>query len=400
MRTLTAPLATQRPTNKSTNHLSGSLNDAYAPSPFKFLIFTLKCDMFVCVKEATGGHADRLKGISFAYMWAIMTNRTFLIHIDKPCHLENYLQPNRLNWNENTMDIIDRIGRKNMSSVLVEMYQPVFGRKRIAGFGKKSEKTGYQVLLLENGRLVNGTLLNDLFEYKNSTDVILFKSNSFIGKVFSDNEVYHKRLKQLGMDPFDCGLPNLFKGIYDALFKLAPRLQIQYDAFIKQAKPNANTKLVCAQIRTGGKTENFQDIDIKESTINKRTKALLNFIKNNITAVLNNYKIFVTTDRKTIEDETIDFFGKATVVTTFGELTHVELDTSLIVKNKSVDCTRFDRSYLDFHLLQDCDLGVISPSGYGRLGVYRSDKLERFFMYSWTGNFIRLTSYFLSNADQ
>lgn len=45
-----------------------------------------------------GGHADRLKGIMSIYLWSLLTNRSLLIRITRPCNFVNLLEPNEVNW--------------------------------------------------------------------------------------------------------------------------------------------------------------------------------------------------------------------------------------------------------------------------------------------------------------
>ena len=33
------------------------------------------------------------------------------------------------------------------------------------------------------------------------------------------------------------------------------------------------------------------------------------------------------------------------------------------------NCSNVEKVILDFHVLQSCDIGVISPSGFGQLGI-------------------------------
>ena len=40
-------------------------------------------------------------------------------------------------------------------------------------------------------------------------------------------------------------------------------------------------------------------------------------------------------------------------------------------------CLALDKTFLDFHALQNCDMVVISDSGFGRLGVWNREQPDK-----------------------
>jgi hypothetical protein len=58
----------------------------------RFLVY--KCD----TSMLCGGWADRQQGIISTFLMALLTNRVFVIDMDKPCKLDNILFPNIYNW--------------------------------------------------------------------------------------------------------------------------------------------------------------------------------------------------------------------------------------------------------------------------------------------------------------
>ena len=71
---------------------------AYVSNEEKFLVY--RCDAYYDKNRNCGGLADRLKGILSGYVWALITNRTFLIHMNRPCDFTNLYSPNKHNWNK------------------------------------------------------------------------------------------------------------------------------------------------------------------------------------------------------------------------------------------------------------------------------------------------------------
>jgi len=103
------------------------------------------------------------------------------------------------------------------------------------------------------------------------------------------------------------------------------------------------------------------------------TKIFWKFIRNDLIAKLElkNYKIFITTDDEDVQKEAFDEFGSDKVVTNEGEILHIDRD----VDNLN-DCNRIEKTILDFHSLQNCDIGIAS-SGYGKMGLWnRKDPVK------------------------
>jgi hypothetical protein len=146
---------------------------------------------------------------------------------------------------------------------------------------------------------------------------------------------------------------------------LTPKLQESYDKFIKQAKPDNQTKLICAQIRIGGVRPN---VAFDQQFISRNNSKLFwKFIRDNFLNINPNqkYKVFVTTDTESVEEESIQEFGKNNIVKIDGPFIHIDREE---VGNIS-DCSKIEKIILDFHAIQLCDSVVISQSGFGRLGI-------------------------------
>ena len=52
---------------------------------------------YYCAKDC-GGWGDRLRGITSTYILAVLLRRRFLIDMQYPCHLSNFLTPNLIDW--------------------------------------------------------------------------------------------------------------------------------------------------------------------------------------------------------------------------------------------------------------------------------------------------------------
>ena len=304
-----------------------------------------------------GGWADRLKGIMSSYAWSLITDRYFIIHHSKPCQLTEFLLPNEYNWN-------------------------------IGFIINSTNSFYYETIDNENFRLNLETYNNFDSEKEN----IIIKNNLEWLLPLSNNKNLFEKLKSLG---FIFEIKNqtqnrfriqyLFKNWYKKLFKLNKRLEDKYNEFLKKAKPNSQTKLICAQIRIGGARE-FVSHDAM-FTHRNNSRIYWNYIKDNFIKKLNNnqnYKIFITTDTKNVEKEALDEFGNEKVLINEGDNVHLDRESN---------CDKSDKVFLDFHCLQNCDMAIVSESGFGKLGVWnRNEPNENFVMFSKQSKIVMFNS--------
>lgn len=280
-----------------------------------------------------GGWADRLKGIMSAYAWSLITNRTLLVNIIRPCKLTEHLVPNQIEW---------------------------YDEKRVQSyFWKKIWKIDNLEYRL---RLSNFTLNDFNLDYK----YISIKNNLDWLEPLSKNKNLHARLVQLGYEPNKFKLQYVFKDWYRKLFKLHPRLQTKYDEFLTKSNKTSN-KLLCAQIRIGGRRENVA-FDYKFTSI-ENTIVYWNYIKKYIFQNNSEFKLFLTTDTREVESEARKVFAEQNVMINEGLNAHLDRERHL-----NGQCAKVDKVFLDFHCLQLCDMAIISESGFGKLGVWNRDE--------------------------
>jgi hypothetical protein len=307
--------------------------------------------VFECKKPICGGWADRLKGIMSSFVWSLITNRTFLIVMSHPCDLKNMLEINEIHWN-NTVECLDEL--------------------EIEYLNKVSNSEFHKLLRYQ-----------DIKEYKSSADVIIIHNNLDWIQSFSFNINLYQDIIRLGYTIDKFKLPYLFRDFYKKLFKLTPKLMNKYREFEKRAKPNNKTKLYCAQIRIGGKRP-YVEFD-KMFTERNNSRLYWQFMKNNFLTnqSTKDYKIFITTDTQSVEEEAIVEFGADYVVHNSGLITHFDRE-KIISKN---NCERVERAILDFHSLQLCDEVVISKSGFGILGILnRQDPIKNLYRFEKINN--------------
>jgi hypothetical protein len=92
--------SSKQPTRNQTNKtLAEIVSTDLNTNPSKFIAF--ECDIHSKYgKYDCGGWSDRLKGIMAAYVWSLLTNRTFIINIARPCLLTSLIVPNQVSWDQ------------------------------------------------------------------------------------------------------------------------------------------------------------------------------------------------------------------------------------------------------------------------------------------------------------
>lgn len=312
--------------------------NSYVPLPNKYVEF--QCTGLWC-----GGWADRIDGIMGAMALALIQNRTFLIKITQPCLINHALKSNIIKWDQSV---------KSANVFLTEHF----------------------IYAIDNFAIRQELSTLDWTTHLSNVNIIKIKNNQDWLKALSSNVKLKDRIKQLGYEPEKFRTPFLFNEWYSKLFNLSPKLENDYKNFLKQAKPTSNTKLICVQIRIGGNNRAnrhpdhpFNSIDVTKIIWNELRLKILNEINDK------NYKIFITTDDDRVQEEAFKEFGQDKVVTNKGEILHIELDVSNLP-----DCTRIEKTLLDFHSLQNCDVAV-TTSAYGKVGAWnRKDPLENLYV--------------------
>ena len=328
------------------------------------------------------GWGDQLKGIISAYAWSLLTNRYFEIPMAAPCSLGEFFEPNLVDWPL-------KIPRKNKTR-----FQP----RQISHRGVGYEKSDY--LKMEN---------EDIIAYsKNASELIEIFSGAMFMNSFAVNPHLASRIRELGYEPSKFKLQYRLHEWYSSLLKLTPEAQLMYDAFMSKTKKSEGYKLVCAQIRIGGRIRlNVTDLDFVENATATRND-FWKFIKEKFLANITDskYMIYLTTDNEVARKEAVDVFDKGKVITHEESNYHFGNIGDFFPRN--ITCDKVKRTWFDFHALKECDKAVVSHSGFGLLGVWnRPDPAKDLYIYSTeerikTGRFSRTNLSFikLDNLDE
>ena len=299
--------------------------------------FIINPNKYIVFQSGYNGFADRIKGIVTTYAISLLIGRKFLIKMDQPCNLTDFLLPNQIDWNKSFNELIQE-GKLRPNFTTLKYL------KRNRGNFKAYNVT---------------SVLNMAYRYWD-IDVIFFTVNDNWLPFFQGNKYLKQRIFQVGYAFHDFKMSFLLKDWLNKLFKFSTRLQEEYDKYTKLLKPQKDTYLICAQIRT-------HDIDNqKNSSVGE---LFWNYIKTNYldkNKTNDNYRIFITSDYELIEKEALIYFGPEKVVYT----TNVGKSNHFL---KIQDCKNEIKSVLDFFLLSNCDLALHGHGEYGKTAYYNRD---------------------------
>jgi hypothetical protein len=327
---------------------------------------------YSCLKHC-GGFADRLKGIMSAYAWSLITNRSFLIEMPWPCPFESMYDPNEVDWSV----------RKNMLS---GSSNDRTGRtERKVGYGWRD----YNILTAEN----------IIAWSANATNLISVNSGLMFMNAFAVNPHLAPRIKELGYEPAKFKMQYVFHKWFPKLFKLKPAMAEGYARMrrlVGKDRPGRH-KLICAQVRKGGSTRSYLQDNVVSKVANT-VQLYWRFMNDTFIQKLNgsDYTIYVTSDNEGVKQEARDFFGAQKVVTFADSNFHFDMDFQpwLFFFDKSPErvrknCRKIEGMLLEFELLKECDMAVVSHSGFGLLGLWnRPDPGKDLYVHS-TVDYVR-----------
>jgi hypothetical protein len=308
----------QNSTYSSTTRISRKIYSSRNESDKKYVVYECTNEIYC------GGWGDRLKGIMSAYAISLLTDRYLLIYHVKPCLLDHFFEP--------SIYFINATINDDQASKMWYLNNEDF---------RKS--------------------LSYLNAFNLTSKYITIRNNLEWIEPLSKNKIYKEKIKELGYTERNFKIQFLFKNWYSEIFKLNKRLNEKYLKFLKKAKPSNKTKLICAQVRVG---------DAGGTQFMKRENLIIywNYIRTNFIKNLTDYRIFLTTDTQDIVSEAIKEFGNELVNTNEGPINHLDRFSKLELNDE-----KLDKTFLDFHSLQNCNMAIISESGFGKLGIFNRD---------------------------
>lgn len=172
-------------------------------------------------------------------------------------------------------------------------------------------------------------------------------------------------IQKLGFNQKDFNFSIAFNKWFNDIFKLNPRVYKKLKIYRKKLKPKPSTLSICIQVRIGGKRSGVS-YD-REITPRNFSKYYWDFVKTNFLKNRKEYRIFITADSESVEKEAIKVFGNEKTIIIDGISAHIDREYGF-----KEDCTRFEKIIMDFYMLGNCDMALVSDSGFGIFGILRN----------------------------
>ena len=307
---------------------------------------TKKMMIYTCAEwRSCGGLGDRLRGLYSVYILSVFLNRTFGIEIKRPCSIENFIQPNVLDW---------RVP-PNVSD------NKTIGRAKFLN-AKAPPLTVEQIL-----------------EKVPDADIVHLTINQDYINVFKfykpENDSFHKP----GNETF-IFLKNLINSdihgiIYHGLFKLKDPLEEELNNFFNMKI--GDNKLISAHIRIG---DPWVKPRIPQKDLDKIWTWLIQYRN------LSEYKIFIASDNQEVKTVAYHLFGDQYVG--FSEkIIHID-----IVKYRNdTACQGHRFSLLEHAILARSDTLLLTKSGFGIEAAYIRQRRDQLYCYLVTDGVIPCT---------
>ena len=334
----------------------------------------------VDMKDGGGGYADRLKGLLSTFLLAVLQQRAFAIDNLRPLPWTDLWLPNALPWlTAAQLDARLRINHTADTSLLQLNYMgPELWQS--LDHNLSADWAAHSVVRMRHNANSFALAFNNPHLHEAA------RSMGFDLSMAADLDYYEACFLQLLFRP----TPLLADAVNDVMRQLgrplvssaspteAAHRALQY---YTSPPPASYTPLYCAQIRMGNGGANRSFTDTEQFLSPEELPKLMSALQQLVQARSPNgasYFLFVTSDSLDHEALIPHYFPSppAAVVTVQGRPFHVDKDASF-----AADVAELRASYVmtvvSFHLLGECDLTLISRSGFGSLSQYRTRQLRK-----------------------
>ena len=277
-----------------------------------------------------GGLGDRFRGIVNSFILALITNRTYGIHHTMPCPLQNFLRPNKYNW------VVNQTLKGGITSKVYD--------------------------LIDHTTLPSPNMTSHLKE-----DIVYVRMNRDITVRLMDQVDVPKRIPWLTK----FSVAKLFESVLSHLFVLSEDLQTDIDEFKKQHVQG--NKTVCVHYRTGKNPTNPNDDE--ERYGNRYLKDVWKFLSK---FNMSGHVIYIASDSEHVKREAKTRYPER-FIDIHGKILHVDRSKD------DANCTGFRKGILEHNFLQQCDVILLSRSGFGRTAAFLRTKSENMFCLRETG---------------
>lgn len=282
--------------------------------------------IYYCELNWCGGLTDRMKGMLISYIIASLTGRKFASHILIPstrCSFSSFFDNGKITWD------IDLDKLKGLSNMTIDM--------------------------TNNPRLINKIKTMD-FDKTFDTDVVYFTANLYYWNALVQNERYRSVLGQSVL----LTEGQVYAQLIPRIFPLNKKLQDRLVNFLLRARQEKESRLVCGHIRRDKHPRQMEE----EGGVQK----ILLFLKRFLTD--SGDRVFIASDAIAVRELAYQMFQHQFINHT-GPVMHIEDES-----DSENLCNGYELALVEQRILSECDILLLTLSGYGRLAAFvrNSDK--------------------------
>lgn len=298
--------------------------------------------VYACENNLCGGWGDRQKGIVSTFLLALLSNRTFVVRIKKPCGLETILAPSVYDWS-----ICRNFSESNntKNSISVE---------------NVSAKT-----VLDS--LKNSTLENEL---KEEHAIVLHINWYVLPKLQAISKI--QKFSWI----WDLTHEEIVSIVLNSLFKPNDRLLMELNEF--KTKNFQEKHVVCCHIRNGKNPSIPNDSNLPKGRPNVTTvESFLSKYKNS-----KRYALYLASDSEETKKNFSSLFPNLVVL----NRTIVHVDRLGALQNSDTACEGFFTAVFEQYLLSSCDTLVLTRSNFGAVSAYLRGSNKNLYLLEYSTN--------------
>ena len=304
-----------------------NLTAFYQPSSNKTMIYSCHSTCY--------GWGDRLRGITSAYILALLSRRRFMIDMDHPCSISHVLQPNIIDWRY----------RKPTSSQLANRTKLTINAMPL--WPKSIRQTMTHLIQSE-----------DFISLWSKYDDIHITTNGFYITDALQNPLINASWL-LGTLPAQLATQqSLFPLLFELLFKPKPIVYQAVDSILRRN----HQQLTCLHIRLGKNPSNPHDIKFPHR-INMTTIMLDFLAKNSFLVNLKKTLLFIASDSEQAIKDVFRKYPKVSVNVP-GPIMHIDNHDNRNVSARRALCAGLVKVLVEFYTLGECQYSLLSRSGF------------------------------------
>ena len=320
-------------------HNMSSVYDRMLPISVLSHIPEANCDtnrflVYKCISTC-GGMGDRQKGMTSAFLFALLTNRTFIIDMPNPCDISQFFQANVYDWQK----CRDKIKRRK---VKVHSFMDGNAEK----FKNRFPHTNFDQLWTD--------------------EVIYIQTNVYFVEAVKRHPLVDERIPWLN----NRSREDILGHILGVLFRVKENI---LNGVVEFAQNYIKGKdLVCAHVRCG-RNPSIPNDGMKDKSAPNVHK-ILSFLKSYEDG--NKYTVYVASDSENVRQECRKMIGNCVV----SNQTIFHIDRSRVSSRKTA-CDGFSTVIFEQLMLSRCDVLLLTRSNFGAMAAYERGRSENLFLY-------------------